>query len=500
MEKTLEDRSGILRIKSKFFIYRAVIYFSFLLIPVWIQKSLEVSTAIQTFVMMLYIMFMAGQWFFLGKEIDHRLKIYFRVNSSIDRIVYRLLLGMIAIAIYFNFLSFLPSKWIYNFFWITWVFLGLFYSWPTRGKIIQESVSSNLSEFKYLDSFEKTLVGLIILMFVVSIPELPVVTDWEGLRLFFDPLEKINGQFWNFLTVNYYPFKKYPVLYRLALSMHFYVVCMGVFLTVFYVTLRHFVSRRSSLLGVFALLSSWSYSKILGNNYGDALTTTYSLIWFWTFLWITKSSSYRVGLFLGLLGYWGTIINYTFSILLLIQAGLLYFFFLNNKTKWFKRQVLRYSLLGLLFAILTYFYGFLSSNPESFHSLNQYYLNGILQIINRKAFFILSFMGIFILLMKFLIPEKFENLQFERQKIIQFFTVVSILLIHSLFFDSYLVKSFSAMWFITLLSLVPVEVLFQQMSRYRSRRNMIYLIYIIICLLDSHFEGRIKIFAKLFNW
>jgi len=44
-----------------------------------------------------------------------------------------------------------------------------------------------------------------------------------------------------------------------------------------------------------------------------------------------------------------------------------------------------------------------------------------------------------------------------------------------------------------------LEVLFQKIHRMRSQRNMIYLIYIIICLLDSHIEGRIKIWLNFFN-
>ena len=84
MEVILENNSGILVKKSKFFIYRALIYFSFLLIPVWIQKSLDISEGMKICVMILYILFMVGQWFLLGKEVDHRLKIYFKVNSSLD--------------------------------------------------------------------------------------------------------------------------------------------------------------------------------------------------------------------------------------------------------------------------------------------------------------------------------------------------------------------------------------------------------------------------------
>ena len=61
--------------------------------------------------MLLYITFIVCQWFLLGKEIDYRLKIYFRVNSSMDRVAYRLLLGMCFFILYFNVISFFPPKW-----------------------------------------------------------------------------------------------------------------------------------------------------------------------------------------------------------------------------------------------------------------------------------------------------------------------------------------------------------------------------------------------------
>ena len=185
---------GILFLKSRFFAYRIICYFSFLLIPVWIQKTQDLNQSLQCLMMVLYIGFMIGQWFLLGKEIDYRLKIYFRVNSSIDRVVYRMFLGMIFIVLYFNMLSFLPSKWIYNLFWTTWVVLGLFYSWPTRGKIIKESVSTNFAEFRYLDSFEKTLLGLIALLFLFSVPKLPTLVNIEALKLYFDSAEKFMSQ------------------------------------------------------------------------------------------------------------------------------------------------------------------------------------------------------------------------------------------------------------------------------------------------------------------
>jgi hypothetical protein len=499
MENTLVNSSNIFKLKWKFFTFRLVSYFSFFLIPIYTQKGIDLSPLGLAGLMTLYILFTVGQWFLLGKEIDHRFKIYFRVNSSIDRVVYRLFLGMFFFILLFNLINLLSPKWIYNSFWVVWVVLGLFYSWPTRGKIIQESVTSNFGEFKFLDRFEKTLVALILLLFVFSVPELPPQVNVDMLKLYFDPLEKIGNPLWNFLIVNYYPFKSYPGLFRLAWSLHFYIVGMGLFLLVFYALLRFFVSRRLSLLGVFAMISSWSFSKTLTHNVEFSLITTYSLLWVWTLLWVTKSSTYRAGLFLGLVSYWGALLNQSYSVLVFFQIGLLYFYFLKDRTAWFKRQLLRYASFGVVLTII-YFFTHLDM-LDKIHLMDFSIFRFVLNEIDRKGFFILSFAGLFFVLMKTYVKQftLMENFQIEKQSVNIFLISLAIFIVTSLFWDNSLVSGFGTMWVLAFLSVIPLELLFQSLSRVRSRRNMIYLIYIIICLLDSHFEGRVKLFIKIFS-
>ncbi|MDD4975208.1 MAG: hypothetical protein PHY93_12695 [Bacteriovorax sp.] len=499
MENTLVNSSNIFKLKWKFFTFRVVSYFSFLLIPVYGQKALHISPAGMAGMMTLYILFIVSQWFLLGKEIDHRLKIYFRVNSSIDRVVYRLFLGMFFFILLFNLINLFDSKWIYNSYWITWAILGLFYSWPTRGKIIQESVSSNFGEFRFLDNFEKTLVGLILIMFVFSLPDLPPLVNIEMLKLYFDPLEKIGNPMWNFLLINYYPFKSYPELFRLAWSLHFYIVGMGLFLLVFYAFLRFFVTRRLSLLGVFALVSSWSFSRTLTSNVEFSMLTTYSLIWVWTLLWVTKSSTYRAGLFMGLVSFWGTLLNPAFAILVFFQVGFLVLVFLRDRTLWFKRQLLKYALFGIILTILR-----LLSHSDllgPLHALDLGFLKQAAQEIDRKGFYILGVFGLLIVGLKYFKPKILilKDFQIERESMTIFLVSFSIYVLFSLFWDNSLIIGFGMMWPLAFLSLIPVELLFQSLSRVRSSRNMIYLIYIIICLLDSHFEGRVKVFLKIFN-
>lgn len=441
---------------------------------------------------------MCSQWFLLGKEIDHRLKIYFKVNSSFDRIAYRLFMGMFFISLLFNLLNFLPSKWIYNSFWATWVILGFFYSWPTRGKIIQESVSSNFNEFNYLDRFEKTLLMLIVFTFLVSIPELPEIKSESSLRLFFDPNNYIADYFWNFIRVNYYPFRSYPKLYTVAWSMHFYFIGTGFYLFVTYALSRFFLSRRLSLLTVFALLSSWSFTKILANNFGDAILSTYTVVWVWSTLWVAKSSTYRSGLFLGLVGFWGALINPYFALFSFLQLALLQKVFLEDKTSWYRKQLVKYYILGFILIV-----GLLISRWNynwNLEFLDRTFVFMIKDILSRKAIFALSIFGAAIYTMKYFSPNmKFVKvLEIERNRLKQLGISLLCIACFTLIIMP-INKSFSLMWPLALFSLVPIELIFQQLSRLRSKRNVIFVAYILVCLLDSHLEGRIKIILRLFD-
>lgn len=449
--------------------------------------------------MVCYSIFMAGQWFLLGKEIDHRLKIYFKVNSSMDRVIYRLLIGKSVLFLYFGLLSLLPDTYWDDFFWGTWITLGLFYSWPTRGKIIQETVSTELTEFKFLDSFEQTILALIILLFFISFPGIPTLDSVEALKLYFDRVDKFAPQFWNFLYINYYPFHRYPDLLRISWCVHFYFVGIGFFLLAFYGILRVFLSRRLSLLGILAFLSSWSFCRILFDNFGSSISSTYSLLWIWCILWGTKSATYRSGLFIGLLGFYGTIINQSYFFLLPVLLIMFYLFFLEGRTFWFKRQLLKYSLLGLVLGAVTVINNADTLNYFYRLSISSFYYE-IVELLHRKAFFYLSWVGLAILLLK-LFQEDFgltKSLKLEKSKVREFAASIFILFIFSLLFDSFLFQGFSLMAFLVFFCLLPLEWIFQSLSGLRSKRNMILGFYIVVCLLDSHLEGRLKIVWSLF--
>ncbi len=498
MVKTLEKKSDIFVEKTKFLSFRLVTYFTFLLLPIYLQKEVNLAPIWQIIAMIFFSMFIVSQWFLLGKEIDHRLKIYFKVNSSIDRVVYRLFMGMFFMAIYFNLLSLLPHKWSYNIFWVTWVVMGLFYSWPTRGKIIKESVSTNFHEYRYLDKFEKTVLFLTVVMFFTSLPELPNLFSTGSLRLFFDPGEKVSGAFWNFISINYIPFSKYPQLLNLSWSVHFYFVTMSLFLMTFYALLRNFVSRRLSLLGVFALVSSWSFSKILANNFGFTLLTTFSVVWVWSTLWSTKSSTYRSGLFIGLLGAWGTVIDKSNIILLVVQLLLIHFVFLKEETYWYRRQFFKYTLLGVFLSISLFFFSTSNVSVQMIESINIIYAE-LTRLFFRKSFFILSIFGLGVFIYKLIgqtRSEKNQVLNISHDLSMKVAISILCLILIDILFSSRTFQDFSILWPLAFFSVLLIEVIFQKIRHLRSRRNMIYAVYIIICLLDSHFEGRVKILLR----
>ena len=318
------------------------------------------------------------------------------------------------------------------------------------------------------------------------------------MKFYFDPNERISGAFWNFLTVNYYPFMKYPSLLKLAWCIHFYFLSLLIFLGTFYAVARYFVSRRLAILGGFALISTWSFTKILAYNFGSLVLTTYSVLWVWSTLWCTKSSTYRSGLFVGLVGAWGVVLDKTNLFLFIGQLIVLYSIFLNDKTNWYKRQFFKYCSFGIVLSLLAFI---LSTSVVDFSitpNLNILYDAG--KFLERKSFFVMSIFGLVIFLFK-LVSQKndlYNMGTIQIEKINQLASSLFFIIIISLAFEARVAKEFSLIWMIALFSILPIEVIFQRIRGLRSRRNVIYMVYILICLLDSHFEGRLKIIYRMF--
>ena len=182
-----------------------------------------------------------------------------------------------------------------------------------------------------------------------------------------------------------------------------------------------------------------------------------------------------------------------------IQVLLTVFYFLKDKTMWYRKQFLRYMLLGIVLTGLILF-----SDKDVFSSNSFFYteiVENFFVIFKRKAFFSLAIFGFIVVVLKYVFPKikVVKDLQFQTNRIDQLLLCYFLLFVSTVSADTSLVKDFSIMWLLSLFSLFPLEVIFQNISRLRSSRNMIYLIYILICLLDSHFEGRVKIFLRIFD-
>lgn len=486
--------------KSIFFIKRMLVYLAFFSISFFVINTNNLSNMTSIFLLFFYNLFMVGQWFLLGKEIDYRLKIYYKVNSSLERILYRIILGHIVFILYFLLLDLFSIFFIKIFFWATWILLGLFYSWPTRGKIIVESFSTELSEFKFLDPFEKIVLGLVGIILVFSYPEFASYDDFFQIRQFIDPELSITYPFWNFIKINYIPFLGNNDLYMLAINCHIYMIYLSFFLLSFYAFLRYFLSRRLSILGILALVSSWSFSKVFIYDLGNMIPSFLSMLLIWSFLWVSNSSTYRSGLFIGLLGYFACMFNISFTIIVILQIVLI-LLSLKEYTFWYRRQFIKYSLFGMLLSVFAFVTSFSDFNLSFSYAFKDFAWQ-LYRIIERKAFFILSFFGLIILILKncnFNIrPMKEIIIDIQKLKFQLIF--FALLILFSLFTNIKLMAFFSWHWPIAFLSLIPLEWIFQSIRRYRSKRNMIYLIYVVVCILDSHVEVRIKNFINFLKF
>src|SRR5690606_6695909 len=203
----------------------------------------------------------------------------------------------------------------------------------------------------------------------------------------------------------------------------------------------------------------------------------------------------------GLLSYFWVIMIYNYFFLFPVGVISLYFLLLKKEhTEWFRTQFVKYTSLGMFLVLVTLIthvdLGFFS-NAMSSEELKNYFQ----VVINRKAFFSLSIFGLIFLLLYFIFPnwKKFNGLILDNLRLKELCLLVSILILAGLFIEKDLIRGFGLMWMIAFLSILPLEGIFQTLSRARSRRNFIFGIYILVCLLDSHFEGRVRILYNFYQ-
>jgi len=489
----------IWRAKARFFITRLLTYFSLLLLPVWIPKLLTLHPLFHFLLIISYLLFLFSQWYLLAKEIDHRFKIHVKTNSSLERTLYRVLAGQAFMILYFNLVSFAPISLLNHFYWGTWVALDLYYSWPTRGKIIQESVSSDFNEYKFLDGFEKTTFFLIILTVLISIPAIPFFDSIEVLRLYLDPQGYIHNIFWNYLQIISFPFHKFPGLLHLSYVLYFYLVSAVILLISFYSLVRYFVGRRLSILGTYALVSCWAFSTVMQASFLELIFSTAALSWLWAMFWTLRAGNYRVGLILGMINVWISLLHPGYYFLYWLQIFYLFYLSQSTLTLWYRQQVFRYTILGGIISFLI----FLTHQDHNLLSwqlgqwFNYYFPAAITHL--EKSFFALGPIALIVLfIIKPKSPNQYWKALVAQKKIYDLLMLFLCLLILGLLIFPPIFGIYLVLIFAVLLCIIPLEHLFLLIQHVKSQRNIIFLSYLIICLLDSHMEGRVKILIGQF--
>jgi hypothetical protein len=224
------------------------------------------------------------------------------------------------------------------------------------------------------------------------------------------------------------------------------------------------------------------------------------VLWVWSILWCIKSSTYRSGLMYGLLNYMGVVLNFNYVFLFPVGLALLYFFFLKDSTDWYRGQFVKYTMLGMFLILVTMITQMdlrFFEDQISFAQFKYYFV----MILKRKAFYSLSILGFLILLLMIFKPQRktLTVLNIDLRRLKEFCILVSIVLFLGIWVEKDFIYNFGFLWVIVFLSVLPLEWIFQSISRLRSRRNFIYAVYILVCLLDSHLEGRIRILYNFYQ-
>lgn len=433
----------------------------------------------------------------LGEFIDFQFKIYFQVNSSLDRFIYRFFAGMIMHQTLIYVLTlFVPQKEFsfFAYYLLLAIEAALFFYMQKKGN--ESSFGQkNIWDLKFLDSFEKTILLLSLLCFIFSFPELSYIpVGKENVEKFLSTHHPYPPQGFHPVNFDYfsllYNIKSYQTkIHSYVIFLHLYLLEYGTFLLSIYSLFRFYFSRRSALLGVFAILTTWRLTKVMALDFGTCLTSMFPFVWLWGIVWSNLGKSYRLGLFLGLLAFWGLGKNIQFIYLIIPSLLYMYKIEFKDRTPWFLRQHFKYFILTFFFC-MTFF--FIPAIPWGqmgnvswgltplFVSLKKFFLD--------KGFFIIS------IFVPFIWQDPRLGYLTKQKGLLFYF---SFILLFFLLFQKILVVDMAMGLLLSFLCLIPVEWFFLVHSKSRSFRNGIYLAYILICLLDSHFEGRLK---YTFTW
>lgn len=477
--ETLEKKSSnILSKKFLFSIKRASILALFLTLSYFSSfSSISFGNLLFSFLLIIFFIF---NFYLFGDLVEYVFKIHYRVGSSINRLISRVLLGYFLILLL---RKVLPLDIFINFFYF-FIFLNfVYFSYPTRSRLYDVTVRSHFSEFKFLDKSERIVLFLIIFYFIFSIPFVG-----EGLSPGKD--QGVLGILLSSIKSN--------LNSSLALISYKYLFYGSMLLACLYSTFRVFFSRRVSLLGVFLLQSNWSFYKLYE---GDLNILTYAClvtVLLWLYFFCLKSLTYRSGLLFGLFLPASLVLekNFFYSFLILTLSLTISF---QKKGKWFILQFFRYSLLGVVSSAL-FFYKNISFKFFQYFSSAEILASG-LQVFRNKAFFINSMNSIALIFALSIFKKSYFRMWCEVRGFnkLAFILLPAYWFIFAFFKFSQLNNLLSIeVILLTFLSLPVVDFIIWRLNNYRDKRTAAFFLFIVFILLDSHLEGRVKVFLSSF--
>jgi len=477
--KTLQKKSSnVLGKKFLFSLKRGGLLSLFLILSYFASfSSFSFGNLLFSFLLIIFFLF---NFYLFGDLIEYVFKVHYRVGSSINRLISRVLLGYFVVLI---FRKVFPLDIFIHFFYF---FIGLnfiYFSYPTRSRLHDLTVKSHFSEFKFLDKSERIVLFLIFVYFVLSIPFVGsglVADDQQGVLLIL--LNSIKNNLNSSLAIISYKYLFYGSL----------------LLATLYSTFRVFFSRRVALLGVFLLQSNWSFYKLYE---GDLNILTYAClvtVLFWLYFFCLKSLTYRSGLVFGLfLPASFTLENNFFWSFLIIVLSLV--FSLRKKGSWYILQFFKYASAGLII-FMVLFISNLNFKLLGYFSHSDILSSG-LQILKNKAFFINALNSLLLIGMLGFVKGAYTDRWFEirgNSKMV-FFLLPVYWLIFSFFKFSKLSSLLSIeVILLSFMSLPVCDFIIWRLNNDRDKRTAVFFLFILFVLLDSHLEGRAKVFFSSF--
>ena len=439
----------------------------------------------------IFVAYFVGMNFYMvGLYLDYIFKIYYHLNSSLDRMVYRLIFGASFTSILFVALIFMfGEKYLLNFSFLIVTINLIFSVYPTSARVIHNNVSSNLGELKHLDNLEKVLLGMFGIYFFFSVPDISFLSGTEYKSLLTKDLFHQNFKFVESMF--------YFINLTHRLTGYFYFFLGGLYYLIIYSFFRFFYSRRVSLIGILAIITNWNLSKLVYADITTYGTSLYLLAFIWGLLWVNTSKSYRTNLFFGMILSLSAHHPLQISMTILFLGLTSIFLTSDVRTTWAKIQSLKYMSLGVLFAVALAIIDIMIGDDFLLLQKQQLSFN----LFFKKSYNILSALGAVVFTVTYFLAKKgklnksysFLNLANYLLFTLAFSAALFILSQNGKLFDI----SAYTYFLIVLFSLPALELVLNSLGLFHRKRNLIFFLYILFTILDSHFESRIKTLIRI---